>query len=82
MPVPITRRHALAVAAGSAFAAPALRTARAAQAVGFQLSWIKSIQYGGFFAGVDIGAYDKEGIAATFNSGGPNMDPVANVAAG
>lgn len=78
----ITRRHALTIAAGSALAAPALHTAQAATPVGFQLSWIKSIQYGGYFAGMEIDAYGKEGIAATFNSGGPNMDPVANVAAG
>ena len=82
MSASITRRHALTIVAGAALAAPALRTARAATPVGFQLSWIKSIQYGGYFAGVDDGAYDREGIAATFNSGGPNMDPVANVAAG
>jgi len=82
MSASITRRRALTIAAGVALAAPALRKARAAMPVGFQLSWIKSIQYGGFFAGVDTDAYGKEGIAAIFNSGGPNMDPVANVAAG
>ena len=82
MHAPLTRRQALALAAGSALALPGARAARAATPVGFQLSWIKSIQYGGYFAGIETGAYEKEGIAATFNSGGPNMDPVANVAAG
>lgn len=49
---------------------------------GFQLSWIKSIQYGGYFAAVDNGDYKKEGLDVTFTSGGPNIDPIANVASG
>src|SRR6266567_4991507 len=48
----------------------------------FQLSWIKSIQYGGYFAGIDNGIFRKYGVEPTFNSGGPNIDPVANVASG
>ena len=50
--------------------------------VSFQLSWIKSIQYGGFFAGIENGNFKKFGIEPTFVSGGPNVDPVANVASG
>src|SRR5712692_3362900 len=56
--------------------------AQQAQPLSFQLSWIKSIQYGGFFAGVENGAFKKFGVEPTFVSGGPNMDPVANVASG
>jgi NitT/TauT family transport system substrate-binding protein len=48
----------------------------------FQLSWLKSIQYGGYFAALENGAFKKQGIEATFNSGGPNVDPIANVASG
>jgi ABC-type nitrate/sulfonate/bicarbonate transport system substrate-binding protein len=48
----------------------------------FQLSWIKSIQYGGFFAGIEEGSFKKFGVDPTFVSGGPNIDPVANVASG
>jgi ABC-type nitrate/sulfonate/bicarbonate transport system substrate-binding protein len=48
----------------------------------FQLSWIKSIQYGGYFAGIDNGSFKKFGIAPTFVSGGPNIDPIGNVASG
>ncbi len=48
----------------------------------FQLSWVKSIQYGGFFGGIEKGTFKKFGIDPTFVSGGPNIDPVANVAAG
>jgi ABC-type nitrate/sulfonate/bicarbonate transport system substrate-binding protein len=48
----------------------------------FQLSWIKSAQYGGYFAGLENGSFTKRGIDAAFVSGGPNIDPVGNVASG
>jgi ABC-type nitrate/sulfonate/bicarbonate transport system substrate-binding protein len=48
----------------------------------FQLSWVKSIQYGGYFAGIDRGIFKKYGVDPTFVSGGPNVDPIANVASG
>jgi ABC-type nitrate/sulfonate/bicarbonate transport system substrate-binding protein len=56
--------------------------AQQAKPLSFQLSWIKSIQYGGFFAGIEQGSFKKFGIEPTFVSGGPNVDPVANVASG
>lgn len=78
----IPRRRVLIAATAVPLAMPSIRRAVAADAVNFQLSWIKSIQYGGFFAGIETGAYANAGIVPTFTSGGPNMDPVANVAAG
>jgi ABC-type nitrate/sulfonate/bicarbonate transport system substrate-binding protein len=56
--------------------------ARAATALGFQLSWIKSAQYSGYFSGLDKGYFSEVGLDVTFNSGGPNIDPIANVATG
>jgi ABC-type nitrate/sulfonate/bicarbonate transport system substrate-binding protein len=56
--------------------------AQQAKPLSFQLSWIKSIQYGGFFAGIEQGSFKKFGIEPNFVSGGPNVDPVANVASG
>jgi ABC-type nitrate/sulfonate/bicarbonate transport system substrate-binding protein len=53
-----------------------------AKPLSFQLSWIKSIQYGGYFAGIENGDFKKYGVDATFVSGGPNIDPVGNVASG
>jgi ABC-type nitrate/sulfonate/bicarbonate transport system substrate-binding protein len=53
-----------------------------AKPLSFQLSWIKSIQYGGYFAGIENGDFKKHGVDPTFVSGGPNIDPVANVASG
>ena len=57
-------------------------SAQATKPIGFQLSWIKSIQYGGYFAGIENGTYKKYGIEPTFNAGGPTVDAVANVASG
>jgi ABC-type nitrate/sulfonate/bicarbonate transport system substrate-binding protein len=87
-----TRRRFLK-AGGSALAATGVLSAsgwldiEAALAQGtkplsFQLSWIKSIQYGGYFAGIENNTFKKYGIDPTFNSGGPNVDAVANVAGG
>jgi NitT/TauT family transport system substrate-binding protein len=56
--------------------------ARAATPLSFQLSWIKSAQYSGYFSGIEKGYYSDVGLDMTFNSGGPNIDPIANVAAG
>src|SRR5262249_11169584 len=70
---------------GLLFAAggPGIRCGMAAeQARSFQLSWIKSIQYGGYFAGIERGIFKKLEIEPAFVSGGPNVDPVVNVAAG
>jgi ABC-type nitrate/sulfonate/bicarbonate transport system substrate-binding protein len=82
-----TRRNAMKFAvSGTVGAALALRGAPAiAQApatVNFQLSWIKSAQYAGYFAGIERGFYREEGIEPNFVSGGPGIDAIANVAAG
>src|SRR5882672_5710340 len=82
-----TRRKLLktgvsAAAAGIVSAPWIFRSLAADAPVSFQLSWIKSIQYGGFFAGLENGSFKKFGVEATFVSGGPNVDPVANVASG
>jgi ABC-type nitrate/sulfonate/bicarbonate transport system substrate-binding protein len=84
---PMNRRTLLAqglkLAGGSAAAyAGGIMFARAATALGFQLSWIKSAQYSGYFSGIDKGYFTEAGLDVAFNSGGPNIDPVANVAAG
>jgi ABC-type nitrate/sulfonate/bicarbonate transport system substrate-binding protein len=75
---------ASAIAAGAVPGMPWFGPTRAwaADAAPFQLSWIKSMQYGGYFAGVDQGIFKKYGIEPVFNSGGPNIDPIASVASG
>jgi ABC-type nitrate/sulfonate/bicarbonate transport system substrate-binding protein len=56
--------------------------AQAPTVVNFQLSWIKSAQYAGYFAGIERGFYREERIDPNFVSGGPGIDAIANVAAG
>lgn len=77
-------RRALLAGALATVGAAALPGTRAfaATPMSFQLSWIKSIQYGGYFAGVENGIFERHGLSMTFNSGGPNIDPIANVIAG
>jgi NitT/TauT family transport system substrate-binding protein len=38
-----------------------------------QLGWLKISQFSGFFAGLEKGYYEDEGIDATFDAGGPNI---------
>jgi NitT/TauT family transport system substrate-binding protein len=89
--VPVSRRSLLSNGLRLAGASAAALTgaimfdgprAFAATALGFQLSWIKSAQYSGYFSGIDQGFFSAAGLDMTFNSGGPNIDPIANVAAG
>lgn len=78
-------RRSLGVLAGGALLAGrgiGRASAQSLKPVSFQLSWIKSIQYGGFFAGIETGAFKDAGVDPTFVAGGPTMDPVGNVAAG
>lgn len=48
--------------------------AQAATLVSFQLSWIKSIQYGGLFAAIENGTFKDAGLEPTFVSGGPTIE--------
>jgi ABC-type nitrate/sulfonate/bicarbonate transport system substrate-binding protein len=72
------------LAASGALAAPFISSGRAnaATPLNFQLSWIKTAQYSGYFSGIEQGFYKDVGLEMTFTSGGPNVDPIANVAAG
>jgi ABC-type nitrate/sulfonate/bicarbonate transport system substrate-binding protein len=76
-----TAAASAAVGGHTLLSAPAVLAADA-KALSFQLSWIKSIQYGGYFAGIENGSFKKFGIQPTFVSGGPNIDPIGNVASG
>ena len=75
-------RRSLLGAAGATVLLAGTGRAQAAKPVSFQLSWIKSIQYGGYFAAVENGYFKEAGVEPTFASGGPTMDPIGNVAAG
>lgn len=87
-PASPSRRKALAsgAALGASALVPAFLSAPAiAQSlikVSFQLSWIRSAQYAGYLAALENGYYKEVGIEPDFVSGGPQVDAVANVAAG
>lgn len=78
------RRRALvgaATASASLLAAPRLAFA-AKDKVVLQMGWVKSVQYGGYFAGLEKGFFDAEGIEAEFLTGGPSIDSINVVASG
>ncbi len=68
--------------AGSDAAGATETTAGELTPVAFQLGWTKLVQFGGHFMALDNGYFEEEGIAAEFVSGGPGIDPVADVASG
>ncbi|WP_213739086.1 ABC transporter substrate-binding protein [Bradyrhizobium sp. dw_411] len=79
----MNRRNFIRSASVAILAPAIIDSASAAPAdVSFQLSWIKSAQYGGYFSGIEHGIFKQNDISPTFNSGGPNIDPIANVASG
>jgi ABC-type nitrate/sulfonate/bicarbonate transport system substrate-binding protein len=79
-----TRREILqgmttaAIAAG--FPAPAVT--QTLTKVPFQLSWIRVVQYGGYFAAQEFGYYREVGLDPEFMPGGPNVDGINTVASG
>lgn len=82
-----SRRSLLKGSLATAIVGPSvLRTvgavAQQATPLNFQLSWLRSIQYGGYFMAAERGIYKKYGIDATFSPGGPNIDSIANVVSG
>lgn len=78
-------RKGLALAAGAASwsVVPGMvRNAHAADAVSIVLNWVKSVQFGGHFAGLHKGYFTKNGIEAEIISGGPGIDSINIVASG
>ena len=78
------RRRLLAAGAGLAAATllPAPAIAQSLVKLSFQLSWIRSAQYAGYLSALENGFYREVGLEPEFVSGGPQVDAVANVAAG
>jgi ABC-type nitrate/sulfonate/bicarbonate transport system substrate-binding protein len=76
------RRFVQGLGAGLAAGLPAPALAQSPTKVTFQLSWIRSVQYGGYFAAQELGYYREVGIDPDFMAGGPNMDAISMVAAG
>lgn len=70
-----------AIATSAVIAAPNLAFA-AKDKVVHQMGWIKSVQYGGFFAAQERGFFEAEGIDAEFLAGAPSIDSINVVASG
>ncbi len=57
-------------------------TATALTPVALQLKWVAQAQFAGFYAALDQGYYQAEGLAVTILSGGPDIAPEQVVASG
>ena len=82
---PLDRRQFLKAGAAAAAAGPLLSVGANAQGkpvVNLQLGWILGGNQIGEVCAKQMGFYDQEGIDLKFQSGGPNIDGVAVVAAG
>ncbi|MCZ7588897.1 MAG: ABC transporter substrate-binding protein [Gaiella sp.] len=76
---------AVAVLAGAAFAAwvavaAAAPEQKAATKVNLQLKWVTQAQFAGYYAALEKGYYDKEGLDVTIKVGGPSITPETVVA--
>jgi predicted outer membrane repeat protein len=67
---------------GMAAGFPAPAVTQSLTKVPFQLSWIRVVQYGGYFAAQEFGYYREVGLDPEFLAGGPNIDGINTVAAG
>jgi ABC-type nitrate/sulfonate/bicarbonate transport system substrate-binding protein len=83
-PAPAPTAAATAVPKVAATVAPTTAPAAAAtmDKIKFQLRWVKNIQFGGFFAGLDKGFYKDEGLDVEILGGGPNISVLQVVTGG
>ena len=61
---------------GSVVAALLGTAAQAADDVTLQLKWVTQAQFGGYFAALENGFYEEEGLNVTIKPGGPDVAPV------
>jgi len=72
------KKMMMAATALAGFAAPAL----AQDEVRLQLQWVTQAQFGGYYAALDQGFYDEEGLDVTILPGGPDIAPPQVLAGG
>ncbi len=78
----IPRRSMLQYAVATGAVAAGAARAQAMPHLTHQLGWIKSVQFGGHFAALEQGYFTAAGVDATFNAGGPGVEPRTVVATG
>ena len=71
-------KHLLGASALALLAAPAL----AQDEVRLQLKWVTQAQFGGYYAALDQGFYEEEGLDVTILPGGPDIAPPQVMAGG
>lgn len=72
------KKYMLAATALAGFAAPAL----AQDEVRLQLQWVTQAQFAGYYAALDQGFYEEEGLDVTILPGGPDIAPPQVLAGG
>jgi ABC-type nitrate/sulfonate/bicarbonate transport system substrate-binding protein len=77
----VGRRLFLAGVAATGFLA-GTRQARAAEPLKVQLGWLKNVESAPHFVAVKKGFFAAQGIEATLLAGGPQIDPISQVASG
>jgi len=78
----LTRRHMLQAGAAAALLPWGGRQARAKTDVGFQLSWLHSVQFGGSYIAAEKGYWTDLGLDVALTPGGPNAPVEPPVVAG
>ncbi|MFN3492230.1 MAG: ABC transporter substrate-binding protein, partial [Anaerolineales bacterium] len=57
-------------------------SAEPADTVTVQLSWFHGVEYAGFYTAVEKGYYAEENIEVVLNAGGPELNPLDEIANG
>src|SRR5690606_14549296 len=76
------KKRKLATALLTGALAMAALPALAADAVTLQLKWVAQAQFGGYYAALEKGFYDEEGLDVTIKPGGPDIAPEQVIAGG
>ena len=75
-------RNLIAAAAMAGLAAPAWADGHADDSVTLQLQWVTQAQFAGYYAALDQGFYEEEGLDVTILPGGPDIAPPQVLAGG
>jgi len=82
MRLALDRRRFLSLAAAAAGSPFLPRLARAAAPLSMQAAWINDAEFTGYFAAIDNGYYEQEGLDLEYLPGGPDVIPESSIIAG
>ncbi|TCS36397.1 ABC transporter substrate-binding protein [Reinekea marinisedimentorum] len=75
------KKYVASLAVGAALFASSL-TAQAADELTLQLKWVTQAQFAGYYAALEQGFYEDEGLDVTIKPGGPDIAPAQILAGG